>query len=321
MCGINRPRPASGTLFLPRYAPHPVESLAAYLRDMDMQAEAVAGFVAPEQISEDEQRQAVFTGSGDSLAAAMLAEAFSDYRVRALDPREIGRNPMIVEGRTLYVVSVSGRTVANVRLARTHGAVAITAVPDSALARAARRTIPLSFPNSDTLTAGSISFLNSALVCMSLVRPVSPRSASHILERARRDAAGAPHGNRTYFVGNQHTFPVAMYAAAKTYEILGADAHYARTEQFAHMELFSAKPGDAVTFFDDGEQVRETADALEAQGISCYVVEPRLGDPVSDIIYDIFYAQALPLNHTGGSAEVHFMDADALRGISDAAIY
>ena len=298
-----------------------MESLAAYLRDMDLQAEAVDSFVAPAQLSEDEQRRAVFTGSGDSLAAAMLAEAFSDYKVRALDPREIGRNPTIVAGRSLYVVSVSGRTVANVRLARTHGAVAITAVPDSALARAARRTILLSFPNSDTLTAGSISFLNSALVCMSLVRPISPRNAHHILERARRDAAGAPYGDRTYFVGNQHTFPVAMYAAAKTYEILGADAHYARTEQFAHMELFSAKPGDVVVFFDGKEQVRETADALEGQGISCCVVEPRLEDPISDTIYYTFYAQALPLNRTGGRDEVHFMDADALRGISDAVIY
>ncbi|MCE2508745.1 MAG: sugar isomerase [Nitrosopumilaceae archaeon] len=298
-----------------------MESLAAYLRDMDLQAAAADGFAAPERLSEDEQRRAVFTGSGDSLAAAMLAEAFSDYRVRALDPREIGRNPRIVAGRSLYIVSVSGRTAANVRLAREHGAVAITAVPDSALARAARRTIPLSFPNSDTLTAGSISFLNSALVCLSLVRPALPRNAPRILERARRDAASTPHGDRTYFVGNQHTFPVAMYAAAKTYEILGADAHYARTEQFAHMELFSAKPGDAAVFFDDGEQVREMVDALERQGISCNVAEPRLGDPVSDIIYDIFYAQALPLNRTDGGAEVYFMDADALRGISDAVIY
>lgn len=298
-----------------------MESLAAYLHDVDLQPEAADGFVGPPQLSEKEQRRAVFTGSGDSLAAAMLAEAFSDYRVRALDPRVIGRNPAVIHNKPLYAVSVSGRTVANIRLARNCDVTAITAGADSPLARAASRTIHLSFPNSDILTAGSISFLNSALVCMSLVLPVSPSRTRRILERARRDAVSSRMGRRTYFVGNQHTFPVAMYAAAKAYEILGADAHYARTEQFVHMELFSAKEGDSVFILDDDPAIHDVAVSLEAQGMSCVVVEPQLGDAVSDILYHIFYAQVLPLNHTGGGTEVHFMDADGLRGISDAAIY
>lgn len=315
-------------------------SMAAYIRDIRRQAEAADGFEAPAVLSDTEQRKAVFTGSGDSLAAAMLAEAFSDYKARALDPQEIGRNPATIRGKTVYVISVSGRTVANVELARKHDVVAITAAADGALAGAARRVIPLSFPNSDTLTAGSISFLNSALVCLSLVRPAAPRRTGRILEWAHRDAAAGPTAETTYFVGNQHTFPVAMYAAAKTYEVLGGRAHYTRTEQFAHMELFSIRPGDAVVFFDQAARVKNMAEALDAMGVACAIVDPRLPDPVSDILYMTFYAQALPLNGTGGGdagvsvgrrgiswrwpksgGEVYFMEADALRGISDAAIY
>ena len=298
-----------------------MESLAAYLHDVDTQPEAADGFVGPPQLPEEEQRRAVFTGSGDSLAAAMLAEAFSDYRVRALDPRVIGRNPAVIRGKSLYVVSVSGRTAANIRLARDCPVTAITAVADSPLARAASRTIRLSFPNSDVLTAGSISFLNSALACMSLVRPVSPSRTRRILEDARRVASSARMGRRTYFVGNQHTFPVAMYAAAKAYEILGADAHYARTEQFAHMELFSAGAGDSVFLLDDDAAARDMAASLEGEGVSCMTINPNLGDPVADTLHLIFCAQLIPLNHVAGRTQVYFMEADGLRGISDAAIY
>ena len=43
------------------------------------------------------------------------------------------------------------------------------------------------------------------------------------------------------FLGNLHTFPIAMFCAAKFYEVMGYDVHYSRIEQFSHMELFSAK--------------------------------------------------------------------------------
>lgn len=317
-----------------------MESVDAYILDIQQQAKAADGFVAPAMLSDEEQLASIFTGSGDSLAAAMLAEAFSDYRVRALDPQEIGRNPNMVRGNTLYVVSVSGRTVANIRLAELYNTVAITASNTGVLSRAAGCTIPLTFPNSDTLTAGSISFLNSALVCISLVCPVILHHTGSILDRAHQDAAKIYPADTTYFVGNQHTFPVAMYAAAKIYEILGGCAHYTRTEQFAHMELFSVRPGNLVVFFDDTPQVQKMAKALTDMGVNCTMACPHLDDIISDILYAIFYAQALPLNGTGRAGtgragiserrdskwridarEVYFMDADDLRGISDAAIY
>ena len=103
-----------------------MESMAAYLRDIDLQGESADRFVPPAPLTRAEQANAVFTGSGDSMAAAMLAEAFSDYRARALDPQVLWRNPGIVSGRALYIVSVSGRTAANIRLAKAHDSVAIT---------------------------------------------------------------------------------------------------------------------------------------------------------------------------------------------------
>ena len=300
-----------------------MESMAAYTTDLNRQVAAMEGFSGPPPLSKAELGNAIFTGSGDSLAAAMLAEALSGYAAQAVDPLELYRNPSMIGDRTLYIVSISGRTIANIRLAESHPSTAITANPQSRLARAASRTIHLDFPNSDTLTAGSISFLNSALACMSLVRPLRIGGAGAIFERARKDAAGTTIASgRLFFVGNQHSFPVAMYAAAKVYEILGLDAHYSRTEQFAHMELFSARPGDHVILLEDANpHARSLAKHLEAEGLSCTMADPGCDDPIQSILYHVFYAQHLPLNRTGDRREVHFMEAQGLKRASDSLIY
>ncbi len=300
-----------------------MNSVAAYLTDLDRQVAAMEEFAGPPPLSWSELKNAIFTGSGDSLAAAMLAEALSGYAAQAVDPLELYRNPAMIGGRTLYIISVSGRTITNIRLAESHPSTAITANPDSRLARTANRTIHLDFPNSDVLTAGSISFLNSALVCMSLVRPTNTDGAGAIFEKARQDAASTTlTGGRLFFVGNQHSFPVAMYAAAKIYEILGLDAHYSRTEQFAHMELFSAKPGDQVILLEGpNPHARSLAERLEAEHIACTMADPGCEDPVRAILYHIFYTQHLPLNLAGGRREVHFMEARGLKRASDSLIY
>lgn len=295
--------------------------MAAYVRDLQRQKSALDTFDAPSPLEDADISRAVFTGSGDSLAAAMLAEALSDYRARAADPLEIYRNHGIVENKDLYVISVSGRTITNIRLAKQFACTAITANAGSDLAKASGRIIPLTFPMSDVLTAGSASFLNSALVCMSLVRPIALDNTSHILEQASQDAAGVYGPGRVFFVGNQYTFPLAMYAAAKMYEIHGSHAHYSRTEQFAHMELFSARPGDTVILFENaGPRTHLLTESLESSGIRCIITNPGLSDPVDSILYHISYSQHLPLGGLDRN-EVYFMEADHLRGISDSLIY
>lgn len=300
-----------------------VDSVAAYVDGLDRQAELVREFSAPDPIPRPERDRAVFAGSGDSLAAAMLAEALSDRSVRAADPLELCNNPATLDGRSLYVVSVSGRTAANVMLARRFSCTAITADARSELARAARRIIPTPFPQPQTLTAGGIGFLASALTCMALAGATMPSDVNAIYDRARRDArAAGDYGGRLFLLGDMHTFPIAMYGAAKTYEILGRPASYSRMEQFAHMELFGAKPADTVVVLGKADRRAKTlADSLRSEGIACMVTDPRLERLVDCILYRAFYVQALPLNGIGSNREVHFVRAAGLKRISDSLIY
>ena len=310
------------TILLPYMIRYTVlESVAAYVRDLQRQRVALETFDAPHSLDDAHIHRAIFTGSGDSLAAAMLAESLSDYRIRAADPLEIYYNPDIVKDKDLYVISVSGRTITNIRLAQRFACTAITANVNSDLAKVSQRVIPLTFPISDVLTAGSASFLNSALVCMSLARPITLYNAARIFEQASRDAADTYRRGNVFFVGNQYTFPVAMYAAAKMYEIHGSGAHYSRTEQFAHMELFSVKPPDTVILFENADtRTHLLTESLESAGIRCIITDPGISDPVDSILYHIFYSQHLPLGGLDKS-EVYFMEADHLRGISDSLIY
>lgn len=301
-----------------------MESMQTYIKDLRQQYKEVGSFTGPTPLSRIDMSNSIFTGSGDSLAAGMLAEALSNYTASAVDPLELLQNPQIIQNKRLYIISVSGRTITNIRLAKKYTSnhtTAITGNIDSELASFVDDTIKLEFPSSDILTAGSISFLNSALVCMSLVQPLILDNIIDIMRQAERDAGAIRQKGRTFFVGNQYTFPVAMYAAAKAYEILGSYANYSRAEQFTHMELFSVKDNDTVIFFDDrNSRVRSISESLEDEGVQCIVTEPNLSGRVESILYHVVYAQYLPLNNTEQN-EVYFMREDALRGISDAAIY
>ena len=79
----------------------------------------------------------------------------------------------------------------------------------------------------------------------------------------------AEDNGTTYFLGNSLAFPVCLYAAAKTYEILGAKAHAELLEEFNHLELFSLDESDVVngfaSFDPSGSAVR----------LGCTLVDPR----------------------------------------------
>ncbi|MEJ2259355.1 MAG: SIS domain-containing protein, partial [Nitrosopumilaceae archaeon] len=208
-------------------------------------------FKPQKQIPTNQQKNTIFTGSGDSLASAMLAESFSNFSVKAMDPLDLLKNKFLSKDKTVYFVSISGNTISNIKVAKiAKKSVAITSKPKSRLAKVSDQTIMLQSPNADVFTAGSVSFLESALTCISLVSSILIPKGDDIFKKALFEAKKLKIGKRIFVLGNTHTFPIAMYCAAKFYELLGYDAHYERIEQFSHMGLFSVKKGDIVIIFE-----------------------------------------------------------------------
>jgi fructoselysine-6-P-deglycase FrlB-like protein len=302
-----------------------MRTIEAFENDINLQPIFLNNFKKQKILSVNQQKNIIFTGSGDSLASAKLAESFSNFRVKSMDPLDLLKNKSIVKNNTVYFISISGNTISNIKVAKTaKKAIAITSKPKSKLAKSCDSSILLSSPNSDIFTAGSISFLESALTCISLVCPIIIPKNKNIFKKAYSDAKKSKIGKRIFVIGNMHTFPVAMYCAAKFYELLGFDAHFERIEQFSHMELFSTKKGDTVIIFEEKNAHNiQLGENLKNVGLN--VIHPVLNskNKISQIIYYTFFSQLLPLFEAKKrrKKDCHFVLAKNLRNVSDKMIY
>ena len=304
-----------------------MRTLEAYEKDIQLQLEFLKQFKKQKPLSQRQQKNTLFTGSGDSLASAMLAESFSDFRVRAIDPLDLLKNKHLSKDKSVYFVSISGKTISNIKVAKTaKKSIAITSRHDSKLAKTCTDTILLISPNSDVFTAGSISFLESALTCISLVRDiVIPDDHTQIYKQAYDSAKNSKISKRIFVLGNSVTYPVAMYCAAKFYEILGYDAHFERIEQFSHMELFSCHKGDTVILFEETNK-HNTNLSKNLKKIGINVIHPNFkskNNILSQILFYTYFSQILPMLEAKkkGQKDCHFVLAKKIRSVSDNMIY
>jgi fructoselysine-6-P-deglycase FrlB-like protein len=301
-----------------------MNSIKAYEKDIELQSDFLKSFQNQNPLSSYSQKNTIFSGSGDSLVSAMLAESFSDGMVKFMDPLDLYKNKHLVKSKHVYFVSISGNTITNIKVAKSaKKTTAITSKPQSRLAQASDVTISLVAPNNGVFTAGSISFLESTLTCISLVKKVKIPKNSKLFLKAKIDSKKVTVSKRIFVLGNLFTFPLAMYCAAKFYEILGYDVHYCRIEQFSHMELFSTKKGDTVIIFDEKNfHNKQLAKSLKKIGI--HVIHPDIpSEKLSQIIYCTFFSQLITLFEAKkkNKKECYFVTAKKIRNISNQMIY
>jgi len=302
-----------------------MNTILALEKDILLQVQNLSRFNPPPTLSTTKQKHSIFCGSGDSLAASMLAEAFSECRVKAIDPLDLLKNKSIAKKNDVFIVSISGKTISSIKVAKSaRKSTALTSNPKSKLAKACDRVIQLNFPNSDVVTAGSISFLDSALTCISLVKSFKIKNYDKIFHDALNQSKQVKIGKKIFFLGNLHTYPLALYGAAKIFEILGLSAFYERIEQFSHMELFSTKPGDTVIIFEK-KNLHNTLllKNLKKAGLNVIQPNPKYRDEISEVLFYTFFSQLTPLflAKKKQQKECHFVTAKKLRKISDSMIY
>jgi len=300
-----------------------VNSIESLEKDVALQMSFLKSFKPQKPLSQSSQKNTCFSGSGDSLVSSLLAESFSGGTVKAVDPLDLCSNRKMYQSKHVYFVSISGNTVSNIKAAKTaRKSTAITANPASRLADASDKTIMLEFPSTGAFTAGSISFLASALTCISLVRKIPPLDES-VFQKAKSDAKRTKLSKRIFVLGNLLTYPIAMYCAAKFYEVLGYDAHYCRIEQFSHMELFSAKNGDTVVILEDKNRHNKQL-VMHLKKIGMNVVHPNVPlKNLDQMIFCTIFSQMIVLHEAKKKKlkECHFVIAKNIRDVSDQMIY
>lgn len=299
-----------------------MQTILAFENDIGSQLEFLDTFKPQKMVN---PKNALFCGSGDSLASCMMAECFSDYQSRAIDPLELAKNKNISKNKHVYFVSISGNTISNIKAAKmVKKSTAISKNRASKLARACTGIIALDYNDSRILTSGSISFLASMLVCISLVFYFRVKNAKKLFLSAKSQARKISLRNKVYFVGNQYTYPLCMYAAAKLHEVLGMDAHYERIEQFSHAGLFSARPGDTIIIFEGKNRHNERfISQLKKLGMSVHNPSIKSGDKISQAIFYTFVSQILALNSAKRKrlADCYFITEKKIRNVSSSMIY
>jgi len=303
------------------------------IEDLPQYIEYLAALPPPLQSDED-GRHCIFTGAGDSLAAALAAEALSKYSARCLDPYEICRQPSVTKNTHLHVISVSGRTRLNIESARTakgfaKEVTALTANPESTLAKSCDSLIELRFRSERKLTPGTGSFTASLLACYSRIQSL-PRiqGLSDIYDEAlswSREIK-VPLDSSTFFVATGLTYPLAVYGKAKIYEVLGSKAQSQRTEQFSHMELFSLTKNDLVIMMPEDEsdtQAKRLHSLLKDNSIRTALLPLRSRNEIEESIRKAIFIQVLAWTaaRDKGISECAFINQEELLKLSDRMIY
>jgi fructoselysine-6-P-deglycase FrlB-like protein len=303
-----------------------IDDLPAYNRYL--------GSLDPPPDSERAGTNCIFIGAGDSFAAAKAAEYLSGFRARALDPYDLLLNPMIAEGRHLFVISVSGRTRTNIEAAEAARGIAkritaITSDAQSILAKTCDDFINLNFRKTGELTPGTVSFTTTLLACYSRVRKPNPiPDLTPVFDRCVRwsDRVELPAQGTVFIVGTGLSYCMAMYGAAKTYEVLGWKSQYQATEQFSHMELFSLDEGDGVLLIPDSREDKKMAqleDLLAGGGWNVAKISLIDGDEVVQSIESAMHLQVLVWRTALrlGLEECSFKRKEKHLRISDTMIY
>ena len=302
-----------------------MSTVSALEKEIKMQISFLQNFIPQKQMSISKQNKTIFCGTGDSFVAAQIAEVFSDFRSKAFDPLDLLKNRRLIKDSQLYLISISGNTISNVKLAKTiKNGIAITANQQSRLAKNCKKTIILNYKNSGIFTTGSISFLASFMTCLSLVSKITIRNFSTIYKNAELQSKKISLRGKVFFLGSLHSFPIAMFGAAKLYEVTGLDAHYERIEQFSHMGLFSAKKGDTVIIFESKNKHNlKLGNILKRYGLNVIHLDPKTTNIQEVILFFIFVSEFLALYHAKkkNQKDVYFVKAKKLRHASSSMIY
>jgi fructoselysine-6-P-deglycase FrlB-like protein len=229
-------------------------------KEIRYQIDYLSKLELPEQMDLD---NCLFIGAGDSYVAALIARYASDYKIVCCNPMEIVFNPEIIKRnhcRRIYIVSVSGNTQSNIlaaKVSRRHNVstTAITAKPESRLARNCDNVIELKYKSTGIATSGTISFISSMLCCLSLVRKIDDLNQLRMIytqsyNEAKNLSNSTPERIGSYiFLADGILFPITKYATLKINEVFGLKSFAYPSEEFCHSPLFSLRRNDKIIIF------------------------------------------------------------------------
>jgi fructoselysine-6-P-deglycase FrlB-like protein len=312
-----------------------MNSIEAMELEIIYQVQELQKSVQPNKINPD---HCLFIGSGDSFVAGLVAQHASNRRAISCNPVDFLLNPCIAEKRDIYIISVSGQTIANIvsaEVARKYkiSTTAITTKSESNLAKYCNNCIKLSYKSTGSLTSGTIGFTSTMLSCLSLITDVPDLDNIGIIyQQANIEAENLiekhPIDTSSFiFLGDGILFPIGVYGALKVNEIFGSKSYAYSIEEFCHSPIFSIKPGDNIVILDnfsyDKKNARLLYERLDQINYSSLYIDLSNLSLMDGLLKSIFLIQMLLLKiaQRKGLQECFFLCNKELLNLSSDLIY
>ena len=287
-----------------------MNSLEAMEREIYRQILEIPKIKRFDQIVKD--RNCIFTGSGDSYVVGLICSYLTNFNTICIDPADMVINPSISKGKTVFIISISGKTQENILVAQkikkySNKIVAITNNPNSQLAKNCDTVIHLDYKSFPVTTAGTLSFVISMLTCVNILgKSLEIDNLSSIYEKTWKKAENlvartekiftSPSCRSIIFLGNSILFPIALYGSLKINEVFGWKSFAYSLENFCHSPLFETTEDDLIFVFSSKRhslhnKIKKLNTLLQKRKITTLMMEIPDYNDIQILLFSTFLIQ------------------------------
>ena len=246
--------------------------------------------------------ECIYVGSGDSFVAGLIAE-YLTQKCKCYSPSDL-INSKLLEGKTYCFISVTGKTKANIELARRVKesglkTAAITANENSRLAQVCDQVVPLNITKVKTPTGGFRTFVANVITCLQLLGIDIPNKFEYWHMNATQHSLKLSESlklpdDTVHIMGNNVLYPISLYASFQMTEFFGTTAVAHKMEEFCHSPIFGLKKTHHVWVLGQKEgHIYKRISKLAGRQISYFELYNE--DIVSQIFESLFFVQNLIL--------------------------
>ena len=205
----------------------------------------------------------IYVGSGDSYVAGLIAEYLTNHKCRCYSPSDLF-NSRFIKDKTYCFISVTGKTKANIEVARRASqagvrTVAVTLNRNSQLAKVCKEVVPLKITTIQTPTIGFGTFVASVITCLQIVGVTIPSRfdlwQKNGLELSLNLLSSMIFPEQTvYLLGNKTLYAIALYTSLKMSEFFCTTAVAHKLEEFCHSPIFGIKKSHHLWIMGQNEE-------------------------------------------------------------------
>jgi fructoselysine-6-P-deglycase FrlB-like protein len=242
----------------------------------------------------------IYVGSGDSYVAGLIVEYLTEHKCKCYSSSDL-INSRFFEDKTYCFISVTGRTKANIELARRATelgvkTIAVTHNRNSQLAQVCKKIVPLRTRTIHSPTAGFSTFVANIITCLQIVGVTVPSKfdlwQKKGIELSLRllDSLILPK-ETLYLLGNKALYTIALYASLKMSEFFCTTAVPHKLEEFCHSPIFGIKNNHHLWIMGQNEE--PVSKRLKSLGLRLTYVELYKPDIFTQLFESIFFVQNL----------------------------